>query len=82
MAIQIVKKGKANHGGEMQEYIIIKYPGSTKLRDIAKRFGKEYHKGFFDTVEKKEDGLYHQILWKREEPLKSMTEEDIINFIN
>jgi hypothetical protein len=68
MVIRTIKKAKIRKLGK--EYIVIECSGSTKLNEIMKKYGKKYYPSLTQPV-KKRNGLYEQILFKREKELKS-----------
>lgn len=72
MTIKIVKKGILP--SNKKPYIVVKYPGSTKVDSLMNKYGKKYHPGVGGIVTQKSDGQYTQVLYKRQTPLKSVKE--------
>ena len=73
MAIKIIKKGLLP--SNKKPYIVIQYPGSTKINSIVKKYGKKYHPGVGGIInQQKHNGKYTQVLYKRKVPLKSTKE--------
>jgi hypothetical protein len=70
MTIKLIKKGRTSSG---REYIVIEYPGNTLIDSIIKKFGLKYAPGLVGP-QRLSNGLFKQILWKREQPKRSLKE--------
>jgi len=69
--IKIIKSGKIESG---KKFIVVNMTGNTQIKDLIRKFGKNYHAGFGTHESQEKDGTYTRVFWKREKPLKSIKE--------